>query len=389
MSYPKRPLILFASPHSLIDHSSGAALSIRTLLSALTKRGYAAAALQATIFDAAAGGKSLLKVLAQRPSAQTLRIINQGIEHVILRTKETHRSQMTAVEQEQFLGLFRQLLREYRPGLLLLWGGLLLERALMSEARRAGVPVVFVLVNPNYTSAETFENADMLLTDSQATADLYKDRLGLTVHPAGKFIDPAAIKAPVRTPKYVTFINPIFEKGVNVFTTLARRARYEVPEAEFLVVESRGSWQTALEGLGLRVQDFPNVRVVTSQTDMRSIYGSTRALLVPSIWHESGPRVIPEALINGIPVLASTNGGQVEMLAGSGFRFDLSDSVRNNPRITAADDVVIPWLDVLKRLWRDEEFYLAECKKAEQAAVNHDLDQNVSRFLHTVSHFYM
>jgi glycosyltransferase involved in cell wall biosynthesis len=385
MTEAKRPLILFASPHSLIDHSSGAALSIRTLLSALTKRTYEATALQATIFDTPAGGTDLLKALEQRSHTPILRFLDQGVEHFIVRTKETGRGQMTALEQEQFLDLFRQLLEERRPSLLLLWGGLLLERTLMSEARKAGVPVAFVLVNPTYDRPEVFENVDVLLTDSQATADLYKQRFGLTVHPAGKFIDLSSFKAPVRTPRYVTFINPAFEKGVNVFATLARRARSELPEAEFLVVESRGRWQTALEGLGLHAGEFPNVRVVPPQKDMRTVYGSTRVLLVPSTWHESGPRVIPEAVINGIPVLASTTGGQAEMLAGSGFLFDLPASVRASPRIPAPDDVVTPWLKALERLLRDDTVYRAECEKAVEAASSHDLDRSVLRFLDTVS----
>ena len=45
------------------------------------------------------------------------------------------------------------------------------------------------------------------------------------------------------------------------------------------------------------------------------------AVLLPSLWHESGARVIVEAQVNGIPVLASDTGGSAELIGRGGRVF--------------------------------------------------------------------
>jgi hypothetical protein len=56
-----RPSILFASPMNVLDITSGASLSMRTLLAAMAAKGYRARALQATMFDSPQGGAHVLK----------------------------------------------------------------------------------------------------------------------------------------------------------------------------------------------------------------------------------------------------------------------------------------------------------------------------------------
>src|SRR4051794_6603853 len=154
---------------------------------------------------------------------------------------------MTSAEEELFLRCFRAELRHRRPQAMLMWGDLLLERTLAREARQAGIAVVFYLVNASYTSAEAFEHANLVITDSKATADMYRARLQLNVVPVGAFIDAAEVVAPPGTRRYFTFVNPALEKGANLFIALARRAEAALPEAEFLVVEGRTPWPAALK----------------------------------------------------------------------------------------------------------------------------------------------
>jgi hypothetical protein len=257
-----RPRVLYACPNSLLDGSNGAALSMRTLLGALAARGIAATALQATIFDAPAAAAPVLEAAAAHQDKRLVRTFAHGVEHILVRTASTARPQMTSEEQEVFLRAFREEIAARPPGAVILWGAMLLEMTIAREAREADIPVVFYLVNDGYREAATFRDAAVIVTDSRATALLYQARLGLECVNVGNFIDETAVVAPERRPEYVTFVNPSFEKGVNVFMPLARLARAELPEAKFLVVQSRGRWSEALDILGYTPADFPNVKVL-------------------------------------------------------------------------------------------------------------------------------
>lgn len=379
------PTVLFACPHSILDTTSGAAISMATLMAGLARRGMRAIALQAMIFDSAPGGEHVIKAAATKPDKQLVRTNIDGVEHMILRTKATFRGDMTSMEEERYFQYYTQELKARRPDFIITWGGMLLEKHLRRVAAEAGIPVVFYLVNPTYTRKEAFNHVSLVITDTQATADLYTERHGFTPTVLGKFIDPARIKAPKRKPENITFINPSFEKGANVFMALARRAQKELPEAKFLVVQGRGRWSLVLKTFGFKPEDFPNVKVIPRQSDMRPVYGCTRVLLLPSTWHESGARVIPEALINGIPIIASNTGGSKELLGEGGFCLDLPEVVKQKMKELAPDEAVTPWLDLLKRLIREPDFYQEACAGAERAATVHDIEKNLTRLLKAVS----
>ncbi|MDB5871018.1 MAG: hypothetical protein JWQ07_460 [Ramlibacter sp.] len=382
---PEQPSILFACASNILDITSGAALSMRTLLGALAGRGFRAVALQATIFDSPQGGEHVIKAGEDHKDKHMLRTIVFGVEHLIVRTDQTSRPLMTCKEQEVFLQRFRHELQTRRPDMIILWGGMLLEMTMMREAREAGIPVVFYLVNGGYKDAATFKYVSVIVTDTEATAQLFKERLNLTCHPIGKFIDLNLIKAPQRKPEFITFINPSFEKGVNVFLPLARMALTEVPEAKFLVVQSRGRWGVALKVLGYTPEDFPNVKVIGHQKDMRAVYAATRALLLPSTWHESGARVIPEALLNGIPVIASNSGGSAELVGKGGKVFDFPEDVKTKRDTRAPDDVVRPWVEEVRKIVRDQTYYEELVAAADKEALKHDLQANTTRFIAAVS----
>ena len=292
---------------------------------------------------------------------------------------------MRSEEEEIFLRRFREELIHRRPDMIILWGGLLLEMTIMREAREANIPVVFYLVNAGYQNKHTFQYVSVVVTDTHATADLYRQRHNMICHPVGKFIDPALNKADEHKPDYITFINPSFEKGVNVFLPLAKLAAQEAPDIKFLVVQSRGRWGTALQVLKYTPDNFPNVRVIGHQKNMKPVYGSTRALLLPSVWHESGARVIAEALINGIPVLASDTGGSAELVGQGGMIFQFPEIVKEKRDLAATEEVVRPWLEEIKRIWNDPAYYAELRGRAEVQARLHDIQHSTDRFLAAVS----
>jgi len=381
-----RPSILFAAPMNILDITSGAALSMRTLLASLAARGFRAVALQAQLFDSEQGGEHVSEAAVGEhlKDKVILRSMVLGVEHLIVRTKARRRPDMTSQEEEIFLRRFHEEVAFRRPDMIILWGGLLLEMTVMREARMAGIPVVFYLVNAGYKHKETFRDVSVIVTDTRATAQLYKERHSLVCHPVGKFIDPALNKAAERRPDFITFINPSFEKGVNVFMPLAKLAAQECPEIKFLVVQSRGRWGAALQVLKYQPSDFPNVRVIGHQKNMKPVYGATRALLLPSVWHESGARVIAEALINGIPVLASDTGGSAELVGQGGVIFQLPEIVKEKRDTPAGEEVVRPWLEEIKRIWHDPAYYAQLSARVVKEAEQHDIQRSTDRFLEAV-----
>lgn len=383
----KRPSILYCVPASILDISSGAALSQRSLMIALAQKGFRAIALQATVFDSVHGGEHIMKAAEVAKDKPILRSKTNGVEHIIIRTKGTRRGEMNCAEQEIYLQRFRAELKQRKPDMVFMWGGMLLEMTMMREAREAGVPVIFYLVNGGYKNKETFKYVSQVVTDTEATAKLYKERLGLNCKVVGKFIDPALVKAKAeRRPNFITFINPSFEKGVSVFMPLAKLAAKECPEIKFLVVQSRGRWGNALHQLKFKHEEFPNVKVIGHQTDMRPVYASTRTLLLPSLWHESGARVIAEAQLNGIPILASNTGGSAELVGQGGKIFDLPELVKEKKtELHVTEDDLRPWLEEIKRHWHDADYYTQMCKQVEIEAVQHDISRNADRFVKAVA----
>jgi glycosyltransferase involved in cell wall biosynthesis len=383
----RRPSILFCCPGSILEITSGAALSLRTILSALVAKGFRAVALQATIFDSAQGGEHIMKAGESQSDKPIWRSEINGVEHLIVKTGSHTRRFMTCQEEETYINLFRAELAHRRPDMVFLWGGLILERTIMREAKDAGIPVVFYLVNEGYKDKEVFKDVSVIITDTQATAKLYKERHNLDCQAVGKFIDTAEVipKVP-RRPDFITFINPSFEKGVSVFMPLAKLAAKVCPEVKFLVVQSRGRWPDAMQVLKFVPEDFPNVTVIGHQTDMRPVYASTKALLLPSLWHESGARVIAEAQLNGIPVLASNTGGSAELIDIGGKIFDIPEEVRKKRgEVVITEEDLQPWIEEIKRIWNDQEYYNNLSEKVMQIGQKHDISESAQRFIKAVS----
>jgi glycosyltransferase involved in cell wall biosynthesis len=115
---------------------------------------------------------------------------------------------------------------------------------------------------------------------------------------------------------------------------------------------------------------------------MRPIYATTRALLLPSLWHESGARVIAEAHINGIPVLASNTGGSAELVGRGGLLFDLPTEVtEKKTQAVVTEETIRPWIEAIRRIWHDPEYYAALCAEVEREAVKHDMSHSADRFI--------
>lgn len=387
--------ILWASPFNLHDTSSGAALQVRIMLESLHKRGVQCRALAAFVFDNPSGASfftDLKKQYNDAPDTVFFNLQHEGISYQYMRTRSTHIADFCDAEQRKFFQRYCQTLVEFRPDLILMYGGGMLEMVLRAEARRRGIPSVYALENGNH-GGYSFPDVDLIITDSQATANMYARRDSILVEPAGVFIDPAMVVAAKREPKYITFVNPATAKGVAFVARIAQMAQEQLPDEKFLVVQSRGDWFQVLPQLKtgdapLDPKQYPNVDVTNHAKDMRPIYAATKVLLAPSLWYESFGRVATEACMNGIPVVASTSGGLPEAVGDGGILLETPERCRKDHHLVPTPEEAQPWLDALKSILASKASLQDWGNKAKEAAKAHSIDRSTDRVLEQFAPFF-
>jgi glycosyltransferase involved in cell wall biosynthesis len=156
---------------------------------------------------------------------------------------------------------------------------------------------------------------------------------------------------------FVTMVNPSPIKGISIFLELARR----LSDVEFAAVPTwatRNADRVALERL-------PNVRLLAPSENIDGIFSQTRVLLVPSLWGEAFGAVAVEAMLRGIPVLASNVGGLPEAKLGIDYLLPVRPIERYEERVderllpvpVIPDQDIGPWLTALRNLLRDRTRY--------------------------------
>ena len=109
----------------------------------------------------------------------------------------------------------------------------------------------------------------------------------------------------------ITIVNPCAVKGISIFLALARR----FPEYSFGALPGWGT--TAADRRAL--QALPNVTLLANVRNIEQVFSKTRVLLMPSLWYEGFGLSVTEAMLRGIPVIASDSGGLTEAKLGTRF----------------------------------------------------------------------
>jgi glycosyltransferase involved in cell wall biosynthesis len=166
----------------------------------------------------------------------------------------------------------------------------------------------------------------------------------------------------------ITMINPCAVKGVSIFLSLARR----FPNYRF----------GALPGWGTTTEDrrslavCSNVELLRNAKNIDQVLKDTRILLVPSLWFEGFGLIVIEAMLRGIPVMASDSGGLPEAKLGTGFvipvwpieRYEAAFDDQGLPRAVLPKQDLAPWESALEALSSDRDLYLRESNAAREAA---------------------
>ncbi len=383
----RAPRILWANVYCLLDTSSGASMAVREMLRQLALRGYEIAICGAMIFDHERGRQRIVHDWGyiQQRVGEVVSVRDDPLIHYLLSTRSTRRDEMSSGEENRWMAFYTATLDKLRPDLVFYYGGQALDMLIADEARHRGIPVVAYLANPNYGGRRWCRDVDLILTDSEATAQLYRDQHGYAPIPIGSFIDPSPVVAPRHERRRLLLINPSIEKGAAIVALLALILEARRPDIEFEVVESRGSWQSIVDFVknlpGMPKGELRNVTLTSNTDDMRPIFGRARLLLALSLWWESAGRVVAEAMLNGIPALVSNRGGLPEVIGEGGFKIDLPAECFEPPyQRVPTPEALEPMIALIERFYDDEDFYQQYVANAVRAGQErHSLDANTTR----------
>jgi glycosyltransferase involved in cell wall biosynthesis len=157
---------------------------------------------------------------------------------------------------------------------------------------------------------------------------------------------------------YITAINPSGIKGFPIITGLAG----SFPKVKFAVVIT---WSTTNAELA-ELKSIENIVIRKPEEDVDEIYRQTKVFLMPSLWGEAFGQVVIEAMLRGIPVIASNVGGLPEAKQGLDYILPVNpireyisekELLMSVHRPVLPEQDLEPWIGALDRLMNDKAFY--------------------------------
>jgi glycosyltransferase involved in cell wall biosynthesis len=267
-----------------------------------------------------------------------------------------------------FLATLENLILQFHPDVVLTYGGDVASVGIRRLAARAGAKVVFWLHNLGYSTQDAFAGCDAVVAPSDFLCDHYRAKAGINCIRIPPVIDETRILAERRErARYVTFLNPVLQKGVTVFARLAESVSKNRPEIPFLIVEGRGRTEE-LANCGVDLSNVHSIQKMANTSDPRQFYRLSRLLLIPSLCQESFGRVAVEAMINGIPVIASDRGALPQVIGAGGRCLSLPQKLGPASSEAPSAAELEPWITTLLRLWDDPIEYANAARSATEAS---------------------
>ncbi len=148
------------------------------------------------------------------------------------------------------------------------------------------------------------------------------------IHVIPNMVDDDADGEFFATGDYVGFAGRVSpEKGVEVLIEAARR----LPSVPFRIAGSFERMPALPESAPANVRFLGHL----GPKELSDFYASARAVVVPSVWFEGFPTVIPQAMLRGRPVIASDIGGLSDVIDDgvTGLLFPMGDVAHLAERI--------------------------------------------------------
>ena len=307
--------ILYANPFSLFDYTSGSANSIRLFLENIRSLGFGVYSICSCTSYSKSGFLNTLDISKNNNDGNFL---FKGINCKIIKSQEWERRKLTLNEEKVFLKETILLMNNIKFDLIIGWGNLNLEESIFKEAKKLGIKICFYLVNPSYLNKDFYlkDNADFIITDSVATKKLYQNFIKKRILVLPKCLENTSTKYSSNSnSKKCLIINPSINKGLEPLIFLSKKLEESRKDISFWLVDGRKTIYEDLNYLGYKRNQIPkNIVIFPACKDINKLYENIQLVLLLSIWHESGSRVILESYSHGKPVICFDVGGNKEFI---------------------------------------------------------------------------
>src|ERR1035437_8635935 len=379
--------ILLAQNSLYYPAHGGGDKSNRLLVEALAARGHECRVVARISVFGEAGHAQYLETLAAR--GITPQSVAGGV--VVFQRAGV---QVHVVTNGNLRAYFAAQAEAFAPGVILVStddpAQLLLEVALRNATARVvylaratlALPVGPDCAFPSQAKTERIRACDAVVGVSQYVADYIRKCAGIdAVHVPISLMEPEDWPLLGRFEnEFVTFVNPCAVKGIAIFLALADA----FPETAFAAVPTWGTNQQDRAALEAR----PNVRLLAPVDDINLLLARTRVMLVPSLWAEARSRIVLEALLRGVPVMAANVGGIPEAMMGvpyllpvrpiAKYEMRLDEQMAPVAEVPAQD--IAPWRESLARLLADRPHYQEIPRQSRRAALEYATELHAGHF---------
>ncbi len=372
--------ILLAQNSLYYPAFGGGDKSNRLLLEALAARGHECrvVARGSTSLEATRPEQYLDQLRARSLDGATIR---DGVVRFRLRDVEVH----AVTSRRNFQGYLSEQIRQYQPAVTILStddrAQLLLEAALQHPRTRIvylvrttlALPFGPEAAFPSRKNTRLLQAADGVAGVSRYVADYIRQWSGIPAE-----APPISLLEPGPYPylgqfdnEFVTFVNPCAVKGLSIFLALAR----ELSDVRFAAVPT---WGTTAEDRA-SLERLPNVTLLDPVDHIDDLLKRSRVMLMPSLWAEARGRIPVEAMLRGVPVLASNVGGLPESMMGVDYLLPVRRIERYEKRVDeqmvpvpqVPEQDIGPWLKALREITSDAGRYEQLSHKARRTALDY------------------
>lgn len=229
--------------------------------------------------------------------------------------------------------------------------------------------------------ANILRQVDGMITVSQFVADYIKTHGGL---------DATVIHSPVYGPPphpfyggfrkgSIAMVNPSGIKGLSLFLQMVKAN----PERPFAAVPTWATTRADRESLKLA-----GVEIIPASDNVDDVFARMNVLIVPSLWGEAFGQIVVEAMLRGIPVLASNLGGIPEAKLGVPYLLPVREieAYENRHDECNVDIPIIPpqdcapWNQALRSLLDDEAHYRQVSCASREAALAFTQQLGIDRY---------
>ena len=297
------------------------------------------------------------------------KLVELGHEPILL-TGRSHTSENKEILVDSTFGfrLFRAnnplksimpLCTSLRPDIVVVLDGH--QEKVIEECRSVDIPLAiwFFQLESNYYNNVCPDNDLLYLVSSSFLANRIFNLYGITAQIVAPYIEQKNYLKE-RNGNRVLFVNPVREKGVEIAFQIAGQRR----DQAFNIVESWGVSEIWKSLCFERALDCGNIEWFSSVPDMNFILDQTRLLLVPRFSEEGFCRLITEAQLGGIPVLATNRGY-------------LPDNVGPGGKVLGVDDDLRGWLDEFDRFFEDQSYYQIMSERSRKHALRDELNGDI------------